>query len=374
MELKTIEEQELEELRPGMQLDGYNLIGRVFEALNPLDGEKIPGNLVGSTFAGSNMYKARFDGCDMRYAMLEGVDASSATFAGTKLAHCALSHAVMVGAMMERADLSASNLTGTDLRDARLKSSSFKSADLTNAKMGGADLRNVDFDDAIVDGVDFNNATIGRYPMPAKPREPKQPTKATVMRCIAVQLGKATVSADDDDDDGDDDDDEDDDGEDDGDRTQQMVISKMVISMAEEAINAVATGLADLVPHVIAACKNADDAIDAAVEEAREALGSKMGIATMRALDAAAANPDRVAAATAVEGLLQQALSELLEKIFGESGTLRNAVGKVLARRLVRRRVMWQARLQVKRLVTWRAGWPPIRRARCLRARRLRAR
>ena len=79
-----------------------------------------------------------------------------------------------------------------------------------------------------------------------------------------------------------------------------------------------ASVVANVVPQVIAACEKADQAIDAAVDEAKKALD-----VDSRALEeAVSASTDRATATAAIESLLQTALRILLDEVFREGGTL----------------------------------------------------
>jgi hypothetical protein len=94
--------------------------------------------------------------------------------------------------------------------------------------------------------------------------------------------------------------------------------------MAEKGVKRFASEVANAVPQVIAACKKADQAIDAAVEKARGALKSDP-----RALEeAVSASTNRATATAAVESLMQKTLRTLLDEVFREAGTLAQLLDK----------------------------------------------
>jgi hypothetical protein len=195
------------------------------------------------------------------------------------------------------------------------KSANFTGATMTRVNFDWSNLAGAIFDTSDVSGASMADATFGQYPMPAK-LEAKKQTKAAVRR-LTMQLGKATVAAametagDEEDDDDDDDDDADQ-------KEDSAEAQALLASMAKEAVECYASVVANMVPQVIAACEKADQAIDAAVDEAKAALDIDS-----RALEEAiSASTDRAKATAAVESLMQTTLHALLDKVFSEGGTL----------------------------------------------------
>jgi len=155
--------------------------------------------------------------------------------------------------------------------------------------------------------------------MPAK-LEAKKQAKAAVRR-LTMQLGKATVAAameaagDEEDDDDDDDADQ---------KEDSAEAQALLASMAQKAVERYASAVVNVVPQVIAACEKADQAIDAAVVEAKKTLD-----VDSRALEeAVSASTDRAKATAAIESLMQTTLHALLDKVFSEGGTLPKLLDK----------------------------------------------
>ena len=170
------------------------------------------------------------------------------------------------------------------------------------------------------------DVNFGQYSMPAK-LEAKKQAKAAVRR-LTMQLGKATVAAaietagDDDDDD--------DDSDDDDDNNSMGEAQALLESMAKDSAESYASAVANMVPKVITACEKADEAIDAAVIEAKAARNIDF-----RAVEeAVSASTDRAKATAAVESLMkslmQTALRALLDEVFSEGGTLLKLLDNVV--------------------------------------------
>ena len=184
---------------------------------------------------------------------------------------------------------------------------------MTGVNFDKSNLAGAIFDTSDVSGTSMTDATFGQYRMPAK-LEAKKQAKAAVRR-LTMQLGKATVAAameaagDEEDDDDDDDADQ---------KEDSAEAQALLASMAQKAVERYASAVVNVVPQVIAACEKADQAIDAAVVEAKAALDIDS-----RALEeAASASTDRAKATVALESLLQTALRILLDEVFREGGTL----------------------------------------------------
>jgi hypothetical protein len=184
---------------------------------------------------------------------------------------------------------------------------------MTRVIFNKSNLAGAIFDTSDVSGASMADATFGQYRIPAK-LEAKKQAKDSVCR-LTMQLGKATVAAameaagDEEDDDDDDDADQ---------KEDSAEAQALLASMAKEAVECYASVVANVVPQVIAACEKADQAIDAAVEEAKAALD-----VDSRALEeAVSASTDGAKATAAVESLMQTTLHALLDKVFSEGGTL----------------------------------------------------
>ena len=209
------------------------------------------------------------------------------------------------------------DLMPADLSHLTAKGANFTGATMTRVNFDQSNLAGAIFDTSDVSGASMTDAAFGQYRMPAK-LEAKKQAKAAVRR-LTMQVGKATVAAamemagDEEDDDDDDDDDNDADQEEDSADAKELLAS-----MAKKAVERYASVVAKVVPRVIAACEKADQAIDAAVVEAKAALDIDS-----RALEeAVSASTDRAKATAALESLMQTTLHALLDKVFSEGGTL----------------------------------------------------
>ena len=224
-------------------------------------------------------------------------------------------------------------LTPSDLSNVKsARNTRFTGATLTRVRFDDSNLVGADFENAIISSASMNNAKFGTYSMPARP-EAKQQARGAAGR-LTMQLGKAIVeAADSEDDSGDDDEDDDDDGDDEQ-ETDDNATQELLQASLTKSVERLASAIADAVPQVIAASQMADQAINEAVEKAKKALKTgdealKTGGEALRTLHAlesavskAASCTDRTAAATAIGDLMQKELNSLLNKVFGEAGTL----------------------------------------------------
>ena len=274
-------------------------------------------DIYGATLDGGDFYRANFAPAEPSKpsaAPAQPPSAADSQPASTQELLEALTTALAAQQPSQPTDLKPARLSG--LKSA--KGANFTGATMTRVNFDESNLAGAIFDTSDVSGASMTDAAFGQYRMPAK-LEAKKQVKAAVRR-LTMQVGKATVAAamemagDDEDDDDDDDDDDDN-----GDQKEDSAEAKeLLASMAKEAVERYASVVAKVVPRVIAACEKADQAIDAAVVEAKAALDIDS-----RALEeAVSASTDRAKATAALESLMQTTLHALLDKVFSEGGTL----------------------------------------------------
>lgn len=130
----------------------------------------------------ADLTQARFQGCDMHGAWLDGailceanfskanlskasgsdVQFKQANFRGAKLVNAWLHHSNYQVADFERADLTGANLRFSNFRHARLEYANLSNADLNNCDFSKTDLRDAQFHGTQIDKANFTEADV-RY-------------------------------------------------------------------------------------------------------------------------------------------------------------------------------------------------------------------
>ena len=108
-----------------------------------------------------------FDGCDLRYIFLEGIDLSGLVFSRLSLFKANLYKAYLEGANLRGADLAfanleEANLMGANLEEARLVGANLTKANLTEAKLTEAKLKKANLTRATLTRANLNGANLNR--------------------------------------------------------------------------------------------------------------------------------------------------------------------------------------------------------------------